>query len=209
MRLVLCDGHGMFLDALVMALTSLGHDVVSSCERLDELESRTDVHQPDLCLLDVGVDGRSGLDVASRIRRRHPHIGLLLLTGTSTEGVWRAHDTGVVDGLVNKICDIALLDRAMSRVIAGERVVEGFARPVSRQVDGPRSHGLTTREQEVLWLLTRGVSTDQMACELGVSTNTVRTHVQNVLHKLGVTGRSKAVHLAMHMDLVSLAGSVS
>ncbi len=207
MRLALCDDHGMFLDALATALTHLGHEIVSSSECLDDVEAQTTAYQPDVCLLDVGFSERSGVDVAPRIRERSPQVRLLLLTGMADDKVWHVYDAGEVDGVVNKVCDIAVLNKAITRVAAGGRVVEGFTRPISRRIDAPRSDGLTSREREVLWLLTKGISTENMAAKLGVSTNTVRTHVQNVLHKLGVNGRSKAVHLAMHMDLPAMAAA--
>lgn len=205
MRLLLCDDHGLFLDALVTALTLLGHEVVSSCDCLDEVEGRTSAHHPDVCLLDVRFGGRSAVDVAARIRHDNPDVRVLLLTGMANDEVWHAYDTGKVDAVVNKICDIAVLERAIGRVAAGGRLVEGFARPVAPRLVRQRSDDLTGREREVLRLLTRGDSTDEMALELGVSTNTVRTHVQHVLHKLGVNGRGKAVHLALAMDLVGVA----
>lgn len=206
MRLVACDDHGLFLDALVMVLTELGHDVVAATESLDEAVSQTAAKQPDVCLLDVAFGGRSRMDAVSLIRRDEPLVGLLLLTGMASEDVWCAYDAGAVDGVVNKVCGIEVLERAIHAVASGERVVEGFTRRPRPPVlhSQPRPDRLTEREREVLRLLTRGVSTDQMARELGVSINTVRTHVQNVLHKLGVNGRSKAVHLALTMDLASL-----
>lgn len=206
MRLVACDDHGLFLEALVMVLTELGHEVVASTDCLDEAVSQTVSKQPDVCLLDVAFGGRPRVDAASLIRRHDPQVGLLLLTGMASEDVWTAYDAGVVDGVVNKVCGISVLDAAIRAVASGERVVEGFARRPGPPVlhPQPRPDRLTEREREVLRLLTRGVSTVQMASELGVSVNTVRTHVQNVLHKLGVNGRSKAVHLALSMDLASL-----
>ena len=70
----------------------------------------------------------------------------------------------------------------------------------------PDNEPLTAREREVIALLVDGVSTALMAESLGVSTNTVRSHVQNVLRKLGVHHRSKAAHRAVELGLVRVAG---
>lgn len=206
MRLVICDDHGLFLDALVMVLTRLGHEVVASSECLDEAVNLAAANHPDVCLLDVNFGGTTRLDAMARIKRHEPRTGVLLLTGMASEEVWTAYDAGEVDGVLNKVCGIPVLERAIRAVASGERVVEGFARRPSPPVlhPQPRPDRLTEREREVLRLLSRGVSTEQMANQLGVSVNTIRTHVQNVLHKLGVNGRGKAVHLAMNMDLVSV-----
>lgn len=212
MRLVLCDDHGMFLDALTSALARRGHEILAVSQDPERLVDMVAEHQPDVCVLDVAFTGSSGIDAAAALRRREPAAAILLLTGTITEAVWQAYEAMIVDGIVNKACDIDVLQAAISRIGKRERVVEGWTRLPARARPAAQRQleSLTNREREVLEFLVGGASTETIALQLGVSSNTVRTHVQNVLHKLGVHGRGKAAMLAAHstpVDLASLPGS--
>jgi DNA-binding NarL/FixJ family response regulator len=87
--------------------------------------------------------------------------------------------------------------------VAGERVLVGWpaaVAPLRRTTDLDL---LTDREREVLELITDGVPTAVMAQRLGVSVNTVRTHVRSVLHKLGVHQRAKAARAAVELGLLT------
>jgi two-component system, NarL family, nitrate/nitrite response regulator NarL len=207
MSLLLCDDHHMFLDALTTALTARGHDVVAVTDNPLALPDLVDACHPDGCVVDVRFHGRPQLGAVAELRRRAPGIPVLLLTGACDAEVRAAYDTGLVDGVVNKACDVAVLDAALRRILAGGRAVEGClveaprARPAVSSFDQ-----LTDREQEVLAMITHGASTEAMALTLGVSTNTVRTHVQNVLNKLGVHHRTKAAALAFELGLVPACG---
>jgi DNA-binding NarL/FixJ family response regulator len=191
MRLVVADDHRMFLDALSAGLVMRGYDVVGTSDRLDGLVELVETWQPEMCLLDVDFGGRSVLETAATIRQRDPGIALVLLTGEATPDVWSAFDLRTVDAVLSKLCDISVVTRAIERVRAGERVVERFSRPARRRFTQPVGTRLSGRERAVVELLVRGASTEEMSAELGISTHTVRTHVQNVMRKLGVNSRAK------------------
>lgn len=199
MKLLLADDHRMFLDALRGGLESCGHDIVGSSERLEDIPALVELHRPDLCIFDVDFRGCSVLDTASAIRLRWPQVALLLLSGSAGTGVWRAYEQGVVDGVVNKLCDLRMLDRAIARVAAGGRVVERFQRPRATQ-STVSDNALSRQERSVLDLLMRGASTEQMATALGVSPNTVRSHIQRVLLKVGVNSRAKAAYVGHALE---------
>lgn len=198
MSLVLCDDHDMFLESLVTALTGVGEEIDAVSQHADEIVDLVVEHQPDVCVLDVMFTGSPRLDAAELIRDRAPAVKLLLLTGNATREVWRAYDARVVDGVLNKVCDIEVLQSTINRVAGGERVVEGWARGATDfRDDGAEGAALTERECQVLDGLIDGASTQAIADELGISTNTVRSHIQNLLRKLGVHGRGKAVNMAL------------
>jgi DNA-binding NarL/FixJ family response regulator len=208
MSLVLCDDHRMFVDALALALRARDHDVAATCSDLQALPGVLRQARPDLCVLGVQYGGRARPEVAEMVRASVPGISVLVLTGWPTENLWRLYDSRTIDGLVSKSVDIRTVDLAVRRVLAGEHLVEGLTRPVPAASRGPDTEPLTAREREVITLLVDGVSTALMAESLGVSTNTVRSHVQNVLRKLGVHHRSKAAHRALELGLVRVAGSL-
>ena len=199
MRLVLCDRQTMFVEALCAALTDLGHEVTATDQedRLVELVTGT---RPEVCVVDT--QRGDALALGAALREQHPDMRLLALVGSVRPDVWTGFDDGVLAGVVNKACDIVLVERAIRRVAEGQSVLEGFRRPVVGAQRMPQGGLLTDRERAVLMLLSRGASTDAMAVELGVTPNTVRTHVQNVLHKMGVNGRRQAARLVWDRELI-------
>jgi len=208
MRLVLCDPHTMFMDALNAGLARRGHLVVADSDDPDEVVDLVVQHEPDVCVLDPGPDSGTVVETAAQVRERAPGVKVVLLTGEATEDVWLAFETGLVAGVVNKACDIGVLNRAIERVVAGERVLERFTRPaVARTAGPPGLTRLSSRERAVVSLLVSGASTEEMASELGVSTQTVRTHVQSVLRKFCVNSRSRAVSIAVDLGAVTIDAS--
>jgi DNA-binding NarL/FixJ family response regulator len=204
MRLLVCDDQDMFLEALVDALVSRGHTVVAMTADPFEVPGLVGQHLPDLVLLDVRMPGSTGVDVARELRRRRKDTPVVLLTASREAWVREAFDTGLVDGLVSKESGIQTLDTALRRVLAGERTMAGCHQAAMQPIRRATPLDLLTgREREVLTLMAGGSSTRAMATSLGVSDNTVRTHVRSVLHKLGVHHRTRAAHAAYELGLVS------
>jgi two-component system, NarL family, nitrate/nitrite response regulator NarL len=204
MRVILCDDHEMFLEALTSALSDLGHDVVAVSTDATEIVDLAVGRQPDLCVMDASISGRSALDVAARVRDRAPAVKVLLLTSSVTSEVWEAYDQDRVDGVVGKVCGIDLLQTSIIRLAKGDRVFEGWLREADAVDDRP-AHSeqvLTDRERQVLELLADGATTSVMSAKLGISSHTVRTHVKHVLRKLGVHGRVEAANLVVARRLL-------
>ena len=201
MKLMLCDDHELFLDAIAGVLHSRGHDVAATSDP-EQAVDRVASQAPDVCVLESNLADTDGTALAAAIRKRDPRTVIVLLTGEVTTDVWAAYDGGLVDGVVNKSRGIDHLERALVRAANGERVLEGCDRPARTSPAASLVEPLTDREQEVLLLIVDGDSTETMSARLGVSRNTVRTHVQHVLRKLGVHERNKAVRLALDLGLV-------
>lgn len=201
MSLALCDPHGMFVDALAVALADRGHEIAGTVTDVSRIEVLVDSCSAKVCVLGLGIEEADALAAAAAIRTGHPRVAIVLLCGAASTGAWTAFDAGTVDAIVDKRCDIATLDKAIQRAGEGEPVVEGCSRPVGvRSGPSPLDY-LTDRERDVLRLIVAGLSTQRMSATLGVSTNTVRTHVQHVLAKLGVDRRSKAIKVAVDLGL--------
>jgi DNA-binding NarL/FixJ family response regulator len=204
MRLMVCDDQWLFATALTAALIRRGHQVEATSEP-ELLLDQVARYRPDLCLLDGVLGAISGVEVAYRLRRVMPRPAVVLLTGSCDEQVWDAYGRGVLGGIVNKACTFGVLEDAIRRVAVGERVVEGWSALSDRTTESrPVVESLTGRELEVLRLVVQGLPTRTMASLLGVSTHTVRTHVQQVLRKLGVHGRGKVARAAVEAGLVDI-----
>jgi len=207
MTLTLCDQHGMFLDGLAEALAGRGYEISAAVTDVHALEPAHRSAAPDVCVLGLGNHEGEWLAAACDIKRDHPATAVVLLGSGASPAVWAAYDSGAVDALVDKRCDIATLDKVLARVESGERVVEGCVRPSAEPAYRTALDYLTDREREVLRLIVAGFSTQRMSAVLGVSANTVRTHVQHVLAKLGVDRRSKAIKVAVELGLTGQAES--
>ena len=194
MRLAICDGQRLFATVLAAAFSQDGHEIVLTT---DDARQLLDNHlQPDLFLLD-------DLPTTEQLHNLHPRPYVVLLTDARDEQAWDAYDGGAVDAVVSKSCGLRTLVEAVEAVASGNHVAEGRPLP-DRRRQRAVVDALTTRELEVLRLVVRGYSTQRMADQLGVSTHTVRTHVQQVLRKLGVHGRGKIAGAAATAGLVDV-----
>jgi DNA-binding NarL/FixJ family response regulator len=202
-RLVLCDGQRMLLEVLAPALRDAGHVVTDVCSQPDFLPGMVARRRPDACLLEASYHGTTRLDAVAAVRTSVPETVIVLLTGDAEPCVWRAYDDGVVDAVVSKSSSFADVVAVLRAARMGRGVVTGFARPTPRILPPPRDlESLTPRERQVLDLLVEGLPTTGIAAELGVSKNTVRTHVASVLRKLRVHDRRNAISSAVPVGIV-------
>jgi two-component system nitrate/nitrite response regulator NarL len=203
MRLLLSDDHDMFLDALASALTRLGHDVVATLTDPDAVPGAVRSLAPDVCVLDLTYSHVERLDVVDNLHRADPQAVVVLLTGSPNARALAAYDAGSVHALVGKGCDLETIDRVICAAGQGERLLAGVPATSAPRRDGlPHGVRMTEREEDVLRLLVSGASTQDMVSSLGISANTVRTHVQHVLDKLGAHSRVQAAARALQLQLV-------
>jgi two-component system, NarL family, nitrate/nitrite response regulator NarL len=201
MRVVLCDDHAMFLEALAHALGRLGHEVLGVAAGLDSVLELVSREQPDLCLLDLWFDGVSSLPVARAIRDEQPGVRIVLLTADADREAISALDQGAIDAIAGKEWTLDLIGQTLARVASG--------RPVRRLVGVRRSAGtrvhprLTGREHQVLDLMASGASTVEIRRSLGISEHTVRSHIRHVLQKLGAHSRGEALRSARDQGILA------
>lgn len=201
MRLLVCDDHAMFRDALCTALDRLGHEVVGATGVLGAVPGLVADRRPEACLLDLWFGDVDSLAVARAVRSSAPEVHVVLLTADVADRATTALETGVVSAVAHKTWPLTLVAETLARLADG--------RPARRLVPLPRPPqrgpvpDLTDREREVLRLVADGASTTEMRRRLGVSEHTVRSHVRNLMAKLGVHSRVEAVHRAHQHGLVS------
>jgi DNA-binding NarL/FixJ family response regulator len=202
MRLAVCDEQWLFASVLSAALAQHGYQTVLTTDEPSVLLDRAADVRPEICVLDL-VTG-SPVEMADHLARLEPRPAAVLLTDACQDGVWDAYERGLLQGVINKSCAFPVLMSTIDRVADGERVSEGW-QPAERRSDPGVVDALTSRELEVLRLVVLGHSTQRMADQLGVSRHTIRTHVQQVLRKLGVHGRGKIARAAAASGLVDVA----
>lgn len=201
MRLVVCDDHALLLESMTLALTAQGQDVVGVARDPDAAVVAVAEQQPDICLLDVNFPGETGLSAIARLREASPATKVVMLSADSSpEVVAQAIEAGAA-GFVRKDETVYRLVQALELAAEGHLAVEPdllqrALRSKGRD-DGPlwALSYLTDREWEVLRCIVDGLTTTEIARQLGVRGSTARTHVQNVLTKLGVHSRLQAAAL--------------
>jgi len=203
-RVVLCDDEQMVLEAMTLGVMVLGMDVVGSTTDPEVAVGMVRTHRPHVCVLDAGLPGTSGPQVAERMRQGSPDTMIVMLTAHATDDVWTAYDAGVLHAVINKTLDFASLQKAIGDLRDGARVVAGWRRLPHDRPDTPDLcvEPLTDREREVLAALVRGDGTTDIAATLDISSHTVRSHVQSVMRKLNVTTRAKATNVAVAHGLL-------
>jgi two-component system nitrate/nitrite response regulator NarL len=200
-RLVICDDHRLLTEALASMLSAQGHVIEGIAYDADELLRLVAASDPDVCLLDLNLaGGTEGVTVARELLERHPRTKVIILSAVSEPSVVAAAiDAGVV-GFVRKDQNASRIISTLERVAAGDMAIDGdlLRAAVRATPSPPRSDTsrllsfLTAKERAVLLLLVDGSSTAEIARSLGIATSTARTHVQNVLVKLGVHSRLQA-----------------
>jgi DNA-binding NarL/FixJ family response regulator len=156
---------------------------------------------PDVVLMDLLMPGMDGVTATAAITRRHPEMGVVAMTSfTQADLVHGALQAGAAGYLLKdaEADEVAAAIRAASR---GEVHLDPvIAKQLTRALVDPRPRtvsALTEREREVLALVARGLSNQEIADALVISERTARTHVSNILGKLGVASRTQAALLAI------------
>lgn len=203
--IVLGDDQTVFVESLVAVLIGEGFRVPAVARSLTGTVEAVRHHRPDICLLARHLPDGDGISAISRILGISPGTRILILAADGdTDAMRRAIRLGA-SGYVHKTWGIRKLVQALQRVVEGTVVLEApRASSVRSDVSEARrlAAHLTARERQCLALLVEGLDTSAMTARLGISTTTVRSHVQALLTKLGVHSRLEAATFAVRYDLV-------
>jgi DNA-binding NarL/FixJ family response regulator len=204
-RVLVADDHAVVRQGL-RTLLELQDDmsVVAEAEDGEEAVALAAELHPDVALVDLVMPRRDGIETIRRMREVTPQTRAIVLTSFLDEdSLVPAVRAGAV-GYLLKDAQPQELVRAVRTVHAGEALLSPAvtARLLERVAGGREEAPLTDREQEVLRLVARGLPNKRIARELGVSEKTVKTHVSNILAKLGVDDRTQAALYAVRAGLV-------
>ena len=159
-------------------------------------------HTPDITLIDLRMPVMSGVEAIAAIRSKFPDARLIVLTTyDGDEDIYRSLQAGA-KGYLLKDVFFEELETAIRTVHAGSRHIP--AAIAMRLAERMSSTDLTSREMEVLELIVRGQSNKEIGASLSISEATVKSHINNILSKLGVTDRTQAVTTALQRGLVHL-----
>jgi two-component system nitrate/nitrite response regulator NarL len=212
-RVLIVDDHRLFAETIRATLVELGHDVVEIATRGEEAIGAMERHHPEVVLLDLGLPDRPGFDVGAEILERWPEVRILVVTAMSDRRSASEAIRNGFHGYLTKDAPVARFARAVESVVDGQVVMpQGLTDfgvgGKGDDVDAVRLRAdqLTRRELDVLELMVAGVDGHGIAKQLGISSNTVRTHAQSILTKLQVHSRLEAATFAVRHGIVAPPG---
>jgi len=216
MRILLADDHALFRDGLASLLVAWGHDVVGqAADGVAAVDLATRL-RPDVVLMDVAMPGGGGLGATREIAATVPGVAIVMLTASEdVDDLFTAIKAGA-RGYLLKNLESAELRGMLEAVARGEaaitpaiaaRMLTELARPPGPPVQGAGSgqrdpDRLTDRELDVLRLVVAGRRNKEMAAELGISENTVKFHLRNILEKLHAESRTEVATRAVREGLI-------
>ncbi|HXF56443.1 MAG TPA: response regulator transcription factor [Actinomycetota bacterium] len=210
---LVADDHLTYAEALAEALRARGDLRVQVASLRDDLVAAAQRSRPQVLLLDLDTRGPAVAELVRRLRAAHPEGRVLLLTGREDDYLRALAVEAGAAGFVSKFTPLASLARLLRAAAAGEPVTEreelarlGRVLRHRRQQEATerqRAGRLTPRQLEILQLLADGVPPREISERLGMSHFTFRTHVQNILTRLGVHTKLEAVALAIRHGKIS------
>jgi two-component system nitrate/nitrite response regulator NarL len=217
MRIVLGDGHRLFIDALAEALTQDGVTVAALATSPQEVLAAVARHRPDICLMATRFHTSGEFGVLGVICGRYPQVKVVMLADSADPASASDVISSGAAGVIRKDQHLTEIIRTLADVRAGERALDTDpAQPTPRDFGPPVPSDsdwllqlLTLREQEVLMLIMEGQSTKQIARSLAISLSTARTHIQSVLFKLGAHSRLEATSMVVRSCLLGISGQYS
>ncbi|HWJ45454.1 MAG TPA: response regulator transcription factor [Gaiellaceae bacterium] len=204
---VVANDHPLYRDGVVRALSASGQvDIVGEAADGRSALAQIQEHRPDVALIDYKLPDLDGVAVANAVVRDELPTRVLLVSAFTDSGVvYHALETGAA-GFVSKEARREQIVDAVLACARGENVVppdiaSGLVSEIRlrKQDDRP---ALTQREQEILKLIAAGKSLPEIAKDLYLGLTTVKTHVQHLYEKLGVSDRAAAVASAMRRGLI-------
>jgi DNA-binding NarL/FixJ family response regulator len=203
-RVLIADDHPLTRDALAGLLRANGFEVVGQASGGEEAIELAGILTPDLVVLDVSMPEVDGLAALPRLREAAPKAEVVMLTASEDDGNLLAAIRLGAAGYLLKNEPPERIVQFLRGVSHGEAALSGaVARRLFEQVrEGGARHDvvpesiaevLSARELEVLLLLDQHLGTEEIAARLFISEHTVRSHVKNLLAKLGVSSRREAL----------------
>lgn len=213
-RVLLVDDHKMFRAGIrALMTTQRDMEVVGEASTGEEALELVSTIAPDLILLDIGLPGIGGVEVARRIRAEHPQVQVLALTAHDRPEYFFEILGAEAAGYVLKEAAPSELFTAIRAAYRGDayfypsvarKLLNDYLRRARAGEERESYDGLTPREREVLKLIAAGHSNRDIAEQLVISVNTVEVHRTRLMRKLDLHKRSELVKYAIRSGLIDL-----
>ena len=210
-RVLLADDHSLFRKGLASLLSSnKGFKVVGEAQDGTEALNKAKDLKPDLILMDVYMPGGNGLEATRRIKEALPSVKVVILTVSEEDkNLFEAIKCGAHGYLLKKIEPRDLFEM-LRGVFRGEapisrataaKILNEFAAQAHRATEEMPEERLSPKEREVIEFLTKGWTNKEIGNKLGITENTVKNHLKNILDKLHLENRVQAAAFALQRKM--------
>ena len=188
--------------ALLIGQTD-GYDVVNSYASFDEAAKNITNDSPEVILLDIELPGTNGIEAIPKLKKLLPHAHILILTVYESEKlIFEALASGASGYLTKNTAPAKIVESVKEVNEGGGPMSVNIARMVIRSFQRNQESPLSKRETQILEQIADGKSRSQVAKELFIDLETVRTHIKNIYMKLDVNSRADAIRLAKANKLI-------
>ena len=210
-RIVIADDHSLVLEAYRQLLEP-DFDVAGTASNGQELLNIAPALNPDIILLDISMPTMNGLEVTKQLRAAVPHAKIIFVTMMSEPFyISQAFQLGASAYVLKQSASAELLS-ALNAALKNQRYISPqLSLEVQDAIETPWvkpegfSSKLTPRQQEVLQLLTKGMSTKEIATTMHVSTKAVEFHKGNITRRLGIRTTAELTRFALSQGLTKLS----
>jgi two-component system invasion response regulator UvrY len=210
-RVLVVDDHQLVRGGVCSILAQADDmEVVGEAESGEEALTKTEALSPDVVLMDIKMPGIGGIEATRTIRRRFPRVEVVAVTALSDDPFpAQLHDAGAV-GFVSKGCPAqeltdAVRAAAQHRPFVSQDVAQRMAlSSLSSAGPGSPVERLSSRELQVMLMITKGVSNQDISDRLHLSPKTISTYRHRLYEKLGVTNDVELTHFALRHGVVEL-----
>jgi DNA-binding NarL/FixJ family response regulator len=205
-KVAIVDDHEAMREGLERLLADRGMQVVGTAGDIADAIDMVAAGAPDIALVDIRLPDGSGIDLTRRLLADHPRLGVVLYTGhADAELLYGGLDSGA-RGYVLKAGSLSELAGAIESVAAGGTYVDPRLDRILLSAGATeRIPQLSPRERQITHLMAEGLTAEAIGSELGVSVETVRTHVRNVIRKMRARNRVHAIAIALERGEIALS----
>jgi DNA-binding NarL/FixJ family response regulator len=200
-KIVIVDDHPIVIEGITMLFSnSNDFEVVASFTKGLDFLKYSLINQVDIVLLDVFLPDVNGIDLCKTIKQEYPKIVVLGMSSQSERSLVIQFIQNGASGYLLKNASLQEFYDCVKKAMAGEIVFSNEVKIIIGQPetsDFKKLPTLTTREKEILTLLSKGKTTQDIADELFLSFLTIQTHRRNILNKLGVKNVAELINLAI------------
>jgi DNA-binding NarL/FixJ family response regulator len=212
-RIALFDDNRHLRESMEMLLATVSDfEVVGSFAHVLDCEADIKACQPHLVLMDIEMPGRSGIEAVESLKKQFPQVLVLMTTVFEDEDkVFASICAGASGYIFKSFLNSKLIDAVRELQHGGSPMSPGIARKVLNKMQSigaglrpaaGEDYKLTNREKEVLKCLVNGLGYKMIAAELGISYETVRTHIKKIYEKLHVASLTEVVAKAINQRIV-------
>lgn len=188
--IAIVDDHSLFADGLERILQEQkGFEIVAKCTSAEDFEVALNNKIPQLVLLDIRMKGQNGLDFCKVMKQKFPSTKVIIISMFEASEVIEKVRLAGADGYLHKSTDAELMRSTILDVLNGHQVFL----MTSEVKEYPEKNALSKREREILSLIKKGMSTQDISKTLFISQYTVETHKRNMMHKLGVNSQRELI----------------